>query len=127
MAGPIAYEPRAFALRLPRLSKEEAPRTIFLDNVFEDYQKRGPADRPSELKKIIAGFLEGDQALPADFSAAVEHILPLVRPLSELGLWRLNGEVRGTLKWSLRDGPLRWVLIDVLHSARILVGRQVSE
>ena len=31
------------------------------------------------------------------------------------------------LKWSLRDGPLRWVLIDVLHSARILVGRQVSE
>ena len=31
------------------------------------------------------------------------------------------------VKWSLRDGPLRWVLIDVLHSARILVGRQVSE
>ena len=39
----------------------------------------------------------------------------------ELYLTRLD------LKWSLRDGPLRWVLIDVLHSARILVGRQVSE
>jgi len=83
-------------LRLPRPTKDEAPRTIFLDNAFEDYQKREPADRPAELKKIIAGFLEGDQALPADFSAAIEHILPLVRPMSELGLWRLNAEVRGS-------------------------------
>ncbi|RCN59371.1 sigma factor [Acidiferrobacter thiooxydans] len=31
------------------------------------------------------------------------------------------------LKWSLRSGPHRRVLIWVLHSARILVGRQVSE
>jgi hypothetical protein len=33
----------------------------------------------------------------------------------------------GGLKWSLRSGPHRRVLIWVLHSARILVGRQVSE
>ncbi len=35
-------------------------------------------------------------------------------------------DLRG-LNWSLRDGPLRWVLNDVLHSARILVGRQIFE
>ena len=31
------------------------------------------------------------------------------------------------MKWSLRGGPLRRGLIDVLHSAHILVRRQVSE
>ena len=36
------------------------------------------------------------------------------------------GSVRA-VKWSLRRGPHRRVLIGVLHSARILVGRQVSE
>ena len=37
------------------------------------------------------------------------------------------GSLFGGLKWSLRSGPHRRVLIDVLHSARILVGGQVSE
>ena len=39
----------------------------------------------------------------------------------------LRQESCGGLKWSLRSGPLRRRLIDVLHSARILVRRQVSE
>lgn len=96
MPGPIVYDQPAFALRLPRRSADRAPGAIFLDNVFEIYQKQEAASRPVELRKIIASLVEGGESVPTDFSAVAEHILPLVRPLSELGLWRLNSELRGS-------------------------------
>lgn len=39
----------------------------------------------------------------------------------------VTGSLEEVVKWSLRRGPHRWDSIDVLHSARILVWRQVSE
>ena len=60
--------------------------------------------------------------------ALIEHGIEATTIAHQGGIGRNEADhIKDIMKWSLRDGPLRWVLIDVLHSARILVGRQVSE
>ena len=58
---------------------------------------------PIDLKALVAEDCDWMKSL---IKAAVQEVL---------------------VKWSLRDGPLRWVWIDVLQSLRILVGRPISE
>ena len=75
---------------------------------------------PGVLQRHVRVDAEGDAAL-----LAAEVILE-APPAGSVGVHQ-QVEAAVVLKWSLRGGPLRRGLIDVLHSARILVRRQVSE
>ena len=97
---------------------------------------QGAATGNQQLRNMaFAGVLSNganvgmDLVLPGGSEAA--HVVEDVgeHALEHEGEHALASERRSAvrMKWSLRSGPHRRVLIGVLHSARILVGRQVSE
>ena len=82
------------------------------------------------LEHLVAppgGMFSADRGSGATRHRGEPRVSGQVRCGVEVAADDLRQESCGGLKWSLRSGPLRRRLIDVLHSARILVRRQVSE
>jgi hypothetical protein len=92
---PIRYDKAAFALHLAAHGTQQQTGSIFLHNVFADYLRSPPAARPAELARIVASFSESREPMPASFVQAVDHLLPQVRPMTELGLWQMHRRLDG--------------------------------
>ena len=83
--------------------------------------------RLEDLPIIPQAWQKVAKASAKDQLAAIKALLKDVSEVVNAGDPDREGQLLVDVKWSLRSGPHRRVLIWVLHSARILVGRQVSE